>query len=38
VCECVPKCVLSLEDRPDDVAVSNPLKLIRDALHTGNDH
>jgi hypothetical protein len=32
--ECVPKCVLGLENRPD-VALSNPLELIRGALHIG---
>jgi hypothetical protein len=36
--ECVPKCVLGLENRPDVVAVPNPLDLIRDALHIGDDH
>jgi hypothetical protein len=35
--ECGPKCVFGLENRPD-VAVPNPLELIRDALHVGNDH
>jgi hypothetical protein len=27
---CVPKCVLGLENRPDVVAVPNPLELILD--------
>jgi hypothetical protein len=30
--------VLSLENRPDVVAVPNPLKLFGDALHIGDDH
>jgi hypothetical protein len=33
--ECVPKCVPGLENCPDVVAFSNPLELIRDALHIG---
>jgi hypothetical protein len=34
---CAPKCVSGLENRPDVVAVPNPLELIRDALHIGDD-
>jgi len=36
--ECVPKGVLGFENRLDVVAVPNPLELIRDALHIGDDH
>jgi hypothetical protein len=36
--EWVPECVLGLENRPDILAVPNPLELTRDALHIGNDH
>jgi hypothetical protein len=36
--ECVPKCVLVSEYLLYFAAVPNPLELIRDTLHRGDDH
>jgi len=36
--EFLPKCVLGISNRPDDVGVPNPLELFVDALSKGDDH